>query len=187
MNKRTVALTDTQFTEIITTMRQGFTGCRPNGRIATLLCLEGNLGVRVSDILRLTLSDIIKDGNRYRLDITEKKTGKSRTFTVPVQIYSYIQAFCLENGIKPDEIMFPITERACQKHLKIVCDYLGFENVSTHSFRKFFATKIYEENGFNIALVQKLLQHSSPAVTQKYIGIQSQQVEDALNKHINLI
>ena len=69
--------------------------------------------------------------------------------------------------------IFPITERAVQKQLKIVCDWLGYTGVSTHSFRKFFATEIYKKNDFNIILVQQLLQHSTPAVTLKYIGISS--------------
>lgn len=76
MNKRTVALTTEQYKEIISTMKQGFTGCRPNPRAATALMLEANLGLRISDIVQLRLCDIVKDGNRYRLAIIEQKTGK---------------------------------------------------------------------------------------------------------------
>ena len=63
MNKRTKALTTEQYKEIIQTMREGFCGCRPNERIATALVLEGNLGLRISDILSLRLSDIVRDGD----------------------------------------------------------------------------------------------------------------------------
>ena len=35
-----------------------------------VVVLEGNLGLRISDILSLRLSDIVRDGNRYRLEIT---------------------------------------------------------------------------------------------------------------------
>ena len=63
MNKRTIALTTEQYKEIIQTMREGFCGCRPNERIATALVLEGNLGLRISDILSLRLSDIGRDGD----------------------------------------------------------------------------------------------------------------------------
>lgn len=186
-NKTTVALTQEQYTEIITTMREGGAGFRPNNRIASCLVLEANLGLRIEDILKLRLSDIIKDGSRYRLNIIEKKTQKKRTFTVPFMIYQFMQIYCLENNIGEDDIMFPITERAVQKHLQKVADYLGYENIGTHSFRKFFATEIYKDNDYNIVLVQKLLQHSSVAVTQRYIGISGKEVEDALQKHINLL
>jgi len=99
----------------------------------------------------------VKDGERYRLDITEQKTGKKRTFTVLNEMYNYVKMYCLKNGIKPHEIIFPVTERAVQKQLKIVCDYLGYDGVSTRSFRKLFATNIYVNNDYNIVLVQRLL------------------------------
>lgn len=185
-NKRTKALTEEQYNNIIDTMRSGFSGCRPNNRIATALVLEANLGIRISDILNLKLNDIVRDGNRYRLDIVEIKTKKKRIFTVPLDVYSFIQTYCIENDIKPDERIFPITERAVQKQLKIVADWLGYDDISTHSFRKFFATEIYKDNDYNIVLVQKLLQHSTPAVTQNYIGLSSKEIEDALGKHIRL-
>lgn len=187
MNKRTVALTVDQYHEIIDTMRTGFSGCRANNRIATALIIEANLGLRISDILTLKLDDIVKDGDRYRLDIIEQKTQKKRTFTVPLEIYSYLQKYCIDNGIKSNERIFPFTERAVQKQLKIVTDYLGFERISTHSFRKFFATNIYINNNYDIVLVQQLLQHSSPMITQKYIGIGTKKLEQAIEKNINLL
>ena len=187
MNKKTKALTAEQYKEIIQTMKEGFCGCRPNERIATALVLEGNLGLRISDIIKLRPCDIVRDGDRYRLEIVEQKTGKHRVFTVPLLIWQYIENYCLRNGIKRTDLIFPITERAVQKQLKIVCDYLGFEGISTHSFRKWYATEIYNANGFDIALVQRLLQHSSATTTQRYIGIEPQKIEQAIQNHANLI
>ena len=60
------------------------------------------------------------------------------------------------------------------------------DSISTHSFRKFYATEIYRNSGYNIALVQQLLQHSSAAVTQKYIGIQQKELEQAIENHLCL-
>ena len=91
------------------------------------------------------------------------------------------------HGIKPTDFLFPISERAIQKQLKIVCDYLGYEGISTHSFRKWYATEIYKNNGYDIALVQRLLQHSSAATTQRYIGIEPQRIEEAILNHTQLI
>lgn len=187
MNKKTLALTEEQYKEIVDTIRTGFLGSRPNQRIATALVLEANLGLRISDILQLRLKDIVKDGKRYRLDIVEQKTGKSRTFTVPMEIYQYIKQYCIDAEIKSNEVIFPISERAVQKHLKAACDYLGYEGISTHSFRKFFATNIYRDSNYNIALVQTLLQHSSAAITQRYLGIGSAELEQAIQKNINLL
>ena len=187
MNKKTKALTTEQYKEIIQIMKEGFCGCRPNERVATALVLEGNLGLRISDIVKLRLCDIVLDGDRYRLEIVEQKTGKSRIFTVPLVIQQYIENYCLRNGLRRDERIFPLTERAIQKQLKIVCDYLGFEGISTHSFRKWYATEIYKNSGYDIALVQRLLQHSSAATTQRYIGMETQRIEAAIQGHATLL
>lgn len=192
MNKKTVALTEDQYKKIITTIRSGFVCAdghivKPNNRIAMALSLEANLGIRISDILQLRLSAIIHDGNRYRLNIVEQKTKKKREFTVPIEIYSYMQNYALENGINPAAKLFDISERTVQNHLQLVCEYLGYENISTHSFRKYFATSIYENNNYNIELVRVLLQHSSVANTQRYIGLQRKEVETALQNHIKLL
>lgn len=191
-NKKTLALTTDQYKSIISTMRVGFIGddnkvFNPNNRIATILVLQANLGLRIGDVLQLRLNSFIKDGNRYRLDIKEKKTSKSRTFTVPSEIYSYIQSYAYDNEIKATVKLFEIGERAVQKQLKLVVDHLGIEGISTHSFRKYFATQIYINNNYNIKLVSELLQHSSTTITHKYIGIDHKDIETALNNHICLL
>ncbi len=86
---------------------------------------------------------------------------------------------------KPNSLTYQ-TE-LCKKQLKIVCDYLGYDNISTHSFRKFYATEIYKNNDCDIELVRHLLQHSSTAITQRYIGIQPPKIEQAISKHICLL
>lgn len=181
------ALTTAQYTTIIRTIKTGSGTLRANPRIAAALTAEANLGMRIGDILRLKLSDIIKDGNRYRLNIVEEKTGKRRSFTVPEAVYNFFCGYCEEQGIASNECMFPITVRAVQKHLKSVCEFLGYEDVSTHSFRKWYATDIYEQNGHDIVLVQQLLQHSSPTVTRRYIGISDEKIETAIAGHVCIV
>ena len=93
----------------------------------------------------------------------------------------------MDHGIASGEVIFPVTERAVQKYLAKVTEELGYSSIGTHSFRKFFATEIYLNNNYNIVLVQQLLQHSSAAITQRYIGISSKEIEDALAGHIELL
>lgn len=191
MNKKTIALTEEQYKEIISTITSGFICLdghvvKPNKRIATALSLEANLGLRISDILQLRLSAIIRDGDRYRLNIVEQKTKKKREFTVPTDIYIYIQNYALDNNINPAAKLFDMSERAVNKHLKLVCDYLGYCGIGSHSFRKYFATSIYTNNHYDINLVRVLLQHSSTVTTQRYIGLQSKEIENALQNHIKL-
>lgn len=184
----TVALTKEQYIEIIDTIKNGMTGIRPNPRIAAALQLEANLGLRIGDVLQLRLVDIVKDGGRYRLDICEEKTDKRRTFTVPAEVYCFIRDYADAQGIGKTDRLFPFTVRAVQKHLAKVCELLELdENISTHSFRKWAATDLYENNGHDIVLVQRFLQHSSAAITQRYIGISEERMEQAIEKHTLLV
>lgn len=190
-NKKTRAIDRAEFELIISTIQKGFTTStgqriRPNSRVAAALCCEANLGLRIGDIVKLKLSDIVYESGRYHLDIVEEKTKKKRTFTVPHEIYTYLQSYALEKGIKPKQRLFDITVRAVQSHLKMTCDYLGLENISSHSFRKFYAMSIYNDNDCNVELVRALLNHSSIAVTQHYLSVDTKLVEEALQKHIIL-
>jgi len=190
MNKTTVALTNEQYQELINLTRNGYNDSskhRGNNRIATALVTQANLGCRIGDILQLKLSDIIKDGDRYRLNTTEDKTGKPRTFTVHPSIYNYLLEYSVSNGIKPTARLFPISVRAVEKHLKALCEHLGIENVSTHSFRKMYATRCYMESGMDVELVRQLLQHSNVADTQRYIGISNKRIEETLSNSLNII
>ena len=185
-NKTTVALKESEYQNIINAMLSGGSGFRPNRRIAFALILEANLGIRIGDILKLTPRSFIKDGDRYRLNIVEEKTQKKRLFTVPAEIYHLVQDYCIDYNIMPTESLIPYKERNIQTYLAKVADYLGYENISTHSFRKYFGTSILKNNGYNFVLVQKIFQHSSPAITQRYLGIYSEEMEEALTKHVQI-
>ena len=191
-NYKTRAVTDEELTLIIQVIKSGFktsseVQIQPNSRMATVITLQANLGLRVGDVLNLKLNDIIKDGNRYRLNILEQKTKKRREFSVPHEVYTYIQSYALEMGIKPHQKLFPISVRAVQKHLHLVTEHLRLNNVSTHSIRKYYAMSIYNASGHNAEIVRHLLQHSSIAVTQHYLSIQPEQIEEAISKHVKLI
>lgn len=84
MNKRTRAIDEDTFKLIIATIRKGVVNGgvahKPNERIAVILIIEYNLGLRVGDILNLTMDSFVKEGNRYHLDIYEQKTGKYRKY-----------------------------------------------------------------------------------------------------------
>lgn len=94
---------------------------------------------------------------------------------------------CLCNGVDRNTLMFPLSTRAIQKQLALVCEYLCYEGINTHSSRKWYATEIYISNGFDITLVQRLLQHSSASVTQRYIGIEPQRIEKAIEGHEKIV
>ena len=186
--QETRAITEAEYNEIIQVMREGRAGYfKPNPRAAIALVMEANLGIRISDIVKLRLCDIIRDGNRWRLSIVEQKTGKPRYFTVSDEIRAGIMEHCYENGIGQNEPIVGIARRSVQDALKKVTDFLELDRVGTHSFRKYFATKIYEENDHDVALVKEILQHTSLETTQRYLRVSSERVDAALKGGANWI
>ena len=190
-NFKTRAVSEEEFKMIIDTIRTGFvladgTRVRSNTRVMVVLILMANLGLRVGDTVKMRLMDIQWENGRYHLAITEEKTKKPRNFTVPAEVYIYIQNYAISRGLKPKQRLFDISVRTVQHHLKLVCTYLGLTGISTHSFRKFFAQKIYENSNYDLMLIKELLQHASLASTSRYVGVGSKRVEDALRNHIFL-
>lgn len=188
---RTVALTATDYESIVRTIRAGYTHNgithEPNPRTAAALTIQANLGLRIGDVLCLRLACVVRDGERWRLDITEQKTGKTRTFTVPDLVLDFMRQYAQANGIGDDATLFPLSVRAVQKSVHLAAEHLNLDGIGTHSFRKFFATEIYVSSGYNIQLVSTLLQHSSAAITQRYIGIQQKDIEQALQQHVHIV
>lgn len=160
MNKKCVALTQQEYRNNISLLRSGFIlegeRIKPNERIATVVVLQACLGLRLGDVLQLRLDSFIRDGDRWRLDIYEQKTGKARNFTVPLEIYSFIQEYVYKWGINRSCKLFDISARQVERHLNKVFTKmeLPLRSYGSHSFRKFFATKIYLENDYNVELVR---------------------------------
>lgn len=195
-NITTLALPDTDYRAIISTLEHGYdealkddTGAvrgyivhRPNHRVAFALKLEYATGMRISDIIKLRMKDIVRDGDRYRLDLREQKTGKKRTFRISEKLYGCIDQYCADHDIASDRPIIGGTTYGIQKQLKSVCGHLGLERVGTHSLRKSAASRIYEATGKDIVAVQRFLQHSSPTTTAKYIATCGTVLDDAIDQ-----
>lgn len=179
-----------EYNEIIDLMVSGFEYetagkvklFRPNQQIAMILMLQSSLGLRVGDILELKLNQF-KNG---KLEIVEGKTKKLQYREINQQVLQSIYNYAIDNSIKKDNKLFSVGVRAVQKQLKIVVDYLELNNISTHSFRKLFATTIYESSNNDIELVRELLNHSNIATTQKYIRVTQSAIDDA-SSSVNFI
>lgn len=190
-NMATRPLTVGEYRKIIELIINGFTYIqdgtektfRPNSKLALALQLQASLGLRIGDVLELKETNF-KGG---KLELREDKTNKLQYRDVNLSILNAVNTYVLTNGIAKDDKLFNrLSVRAVQKSLKIVTNYLGLENVSTHSFRKLYAVTVYETNNNNIELVKELLNHTSIATTQRYIRV-SQQAINKASKEINFI
>jgi integrase/recombinase XerC len=66
-----------------------------------------------------------------------------------------------------------LTRRSVMRMGNQAMDKLGHPEITMHDWRRWFATKAYEASGRDLRVVQELLGHSSPAVTQRYVAVRS--------------
>ncbi|MCM3600643.1 site-specific integrase [Robertmurraya korlensis] len=140
-----------------------------------------NSGLRVSDILQLR----VKDTKRSYFNIIEIKTGKKRRFDMTTQLQSELKKYV--EGKEDHEYLFvsrkginkPIGRSMAYKILREAAEYVGLDDIGTHTMRKTFGYHMYMKYK-DVALLQKILNHSDPAFTLRYIGID----EDIQNKAI---
>jgi integrase len=147
-----------------------------------------NTGLRVSDILGLNIEDV---ENKSYIGIRENKTGKYKRFPLNKKLKNLIKEYLVERKelytLTNDRPLF-IGKKHCRldrsqvyRFLNETCEELGIiANVGTHTMRKTFGYFFYKK--FNdVALLQKILNHSSPAITLRYIGIAQEEIDLSYN------
>lgn len=153
---------------------------RPNTQLGMTFILQANLGLRISDVLKLKPVTFKND----KLEIIEKKTGKLQYRTINKNLKEIIYEYAMENSIKSNDYLVKVKVRAIQKQLNIIVRFLGLNNISSHSFRKLFGVTVYNQTNGNIELLKELFNHSSISTTQRYIKV-SQKAIDEVSESID--
>ena len=149
--------------------------------------------LRVSDVLALRRAEIFKNDGAINKNayIRDKKTNKPNIlYLKPVKqdLIDYFQ-WLTKNNIQ-SEWLFPsiknpnrhITEKQYYKVMAKTGDLLGINYLGTHTMRKTRAYRVYTQTHYNIGLVMSLLNHSSEAMTLKYLGLDQVSREQMLDK-----
>lgn len=147
-----------------------------------------NTGLRVGDMLNLQVKDVLTDKGKFRqhLVIREEKTGKEKKIKLNNAVKKYIKAYLQTIDYNEDTYLFqsrkgnnkPITRVQAYRELKHAASVVGIENFGTHSMRKTWGYWSYKASRYNIGLIMDTFNHSSPAVTLRYIGISQDQKDE---------
>lgn len=144
------------------------------------------LGRRISDILQYRVRDLREKDHIF---IPEAKTGKSILLPINPHLQKILKEFF--KGKKDYEFVFrrqgkrnrPISRVRAWQILQEAAQEINYKgSLSCHTLRKTFGYWLYVNTGGDIVLVQELLGHSSPAYTRRYIGIDQQKKEKAVNE-----
>lgn len=148
-----------------------------------------NNGIRTIDILSLAVSDVVdQNGNpKSETTIVESKTGKTRTVRFNKDIQAEVRNY-LDKRVFNSEWLFPSTKQR-DKHLTTQAVYRMFKRISdgepslkgltAHSMRRTFGYHFYQKT-HDIVTLMKIFNHSSQAITLRYIGVEKEDIDKEL-------
>lgn len=158
---------------------------KQNYRNLLMFTLGTNCGLRISDILNLDVKDV-RDKNY--ISIIEKKTGKSKRFPINSKLMPMFDKFT--KGRNTNEPLFlsvfnnRMERTQCYRIINDACKIAGIDcKIGTHTLRKTFGYHHYKKYK-DIAMLQKIFNHSTPFVTLRYIGIDQDMIDESYNNFI---
>lgn len=153
-----------------------------------------SIGLRVSDLVRLKVSDFESD----RLYIIEQKTGKGREVALDARLREMVARYAAELHLAKNDYLFwtacgheHLTPQTVNdKIMQPAAKALGVDPKSygSHTLRKTFAYQYYKaanaiskERGYRaLSVLCRELNHSSEAITLRYIGIDAEESAEIL-------
>lgn len=148
-----------------------------------LFVLGINTGLRISDLLKLRISDVIDDNGKIvnSMWIREGKNNKERNIYFNREVKKAIQEY-LESlsNYNPNWYLFKsqkgqnkAIDRGQAYHiLNNAAQMVGIkERVGTHTLRKTFGYWARMKGIATIEQLQEIFNHATPAITKRYIGI----------------
>ena len=162
----------------------------PHGEIFYLIFEFGlNSGLRISDILRLKVNQVLDD----YISIREQKTGKLKKFPINEHLRILIKKYLKIRKLKCTDFIFKSTKyfglvtvnrSSCNRAFKRAAQNAGITaHISTHTMRKTFGYHYYKRTK-DLVLLQKIFNHSSTHVTLRYLGIDQEEMDKA---YMNLV
>lgn len=144
-----------------------------------------NCGLRISDILALNVGDV---KGQSHIQLTETKTGKFKKLLINKKLKPMIEKYTKDKNID-DPLFMTIFKNRLERYaayyiVKNACKEAGLdEKVGTHTMRKSFGYHHYKKFK-DIAMLQKIFNHSSPQITLRYIGIEQDELDESYAQFI---
>lgn len=140
-----------------------------------------NVGLRISDLLRLKADDVFdfeKNIAKNTIYMRDKKTNKENRFPVIPELAEEIEKYIDIMDLKEGDYLFqsrkgnnkPITTDRAYIIIRDTGKEIGLNHLGSHTLRKTFGYHFYQRTK-DIATLMEMFNHSSMKVTLRYLGI----------------
>ena len=145
-----------------------------------------NCALRASDLLSLTVGQVKNLKAKDSLTIREHKTSKVKVVTFNKTMADAVQnLLSSRNNLDEEDFLFigqrgnVLSVPALNLKIKRWMKRLNVKgNYGCHSLRKTWCFHHYTRNNVPLPTLMKALNHSSQAITLRYIGIEEKDIED---------
>lgn len=162
------------------------------------------IGLRCNEVVRLKYDDIL--GNYERLRVTlNKQGGRVIERAIPNKVKDLLREYVKNHKEEGHEYLFysdnnnskgkHIKESSVRWKITKIRFKLGLTDiyrhkingqpqhrVSTHAFRHFFLTEVYNKSGKDLVLTSRIIGHKNTYTTERYISI-----VDKLQKELSIV
>ena len=149
------------------------------------------LALRISDVLKLTLAEVL---DKREVTVTEKKTGKTKTIPIGSNTSEHLSEL-YKKLKKPNthryifinnETQKVYTRQRINQILKELKEKYNIKvgNFSSHTFRKTFGRYVYNKMGRteeSLVILNQIFRYTSIATTKIYIGLRSNEIGSVFN------
>lgn len=143
--------------------------------------------LRISALLRLRWNDVYdfeQQRVRVSITITEKKTGKAKIIALNKSVIQALTIFASQAAkqgrflIENSRTKKAIIRTQAYRLIRSAAEALGLPGrVSCHSLRKTFGYHAWKD-GVSPAVIMEIYNHSSFAVTRRYLGVTQDEKND---------
>ena len=155
-----------------------------------LIVLGASTALRISDLLKLQWTDVYDfrcDSFKHHINMKESKTKKPKSIkinkgalTALALLFQHRKSdspFIFSNGRKKDK---PISRVHAWRLIKKAAEAVDVTGViSCHSLRKTWGYHAWTSFEISPVVIMRIFNHSSYEVTQRYLGLTQDEVDDA--------
>jgi len=161
-------------------------------RPSLLWTLGINNGLRSNDLVRLKYSQVAELKPGAVVKIIETKTGKENILVINKSVHRALQVYVQEIKPEPEDYLFKsrkgnghISSQTVGRMVRSWAEAINLKGqYGAHTLRKTFGYQQRVTFGAGYEILCKRYNHSSPAITMRYLGIEDQEVCDLLMNEV---